>query len=252
MKKTISVFLILLSLSSYGQNELSAVHEKAISEFVNCFKNNDINKLCAKINYPLNRENPLPSIKNCADLQKRFNEVFDKNIVAQIINSDIKKDWSAVGWRGIMFLSGDIWLDYDGKLIGVNYQSEAEKKHLETLITDEKKILNESIQNYFRPIYLIQTSKFKIRIDDMSDNTYRYASWAKNADMKSQPSLIVENGKLEIEGTGGNHRFLFKKNEFLYEIDIIEIGENSSPPAILTVKKNNKTILSQNGIILKK
>jgi hypothetical protein len=32
-----------------------------------------------------------------------------------IAQSDLKTDWSAVGWRGIMLLSGDVWLFKSGE-----------------------------------------------------------------------------------------------------------------------------------------
>ncbi len=33
-----------------------------------------------------------------------------------------------MGYRGIMFLDGELWLDYDGDLEGVNYESKIEQQ----------------------------------------------------------------------------------------------------------------------------
>ncbi len=103
-------------------------HNEVVSEFIEVFKANDLDKISSYILYPLNRESPIPPITNKNQFIKRFNEIFDDFMISKIINSDIAKDWHAVGYRGIMFENGVIWLNHDGKLIALNYQSEAEKK----------------------------------------------------------------------------------------------------------------------------
>lgn len=252
MKKIHFIILLTLSLTTFGQDKLSRENIKSINQFVQLIKLNQKEQLAKRVNYPIERQYPLPIIKNSTEFIKRYDELFDTNIISKLINSNVKSDWSAVGWRGIMFLNGDLWLDYDGNLISVNYQTDFEKNKLKGLITSEKQTLNKQVQNYKKPIYLLETTKFKIRIDDLGNGNYRYSSWSKNADMKTKPGLIISNGIVKFDGSGGNHSYFFTNNEYIYEIVIIEMGETDSPPAILTIRKNEEQILTQNARIIVK
>ena len=252
MKKIHFIVLLNLSLSALGQDNLSRENIKSINQFVQLIRLNQKEQLADKVNYPIERQYPLPSIKNSTEFIHRYDEVFDSNIISKLANSNIKNDWSAVGWRGIMFMNGDLWLDYDGNLISVNYQSDFEKNKLNELVRSEKQTLNKQVQDFKKPIYLLETVKFKIRIDDLGNGNYRYSTWAKNANMKTKPNLIISNGKVRFDGSGGNHSYFFSNNEYTYEVAIIVMGESDSPPAILTVRKNKEKILTQNARIISK
>lgn len=252
MKKIHFIILLTLSLTTFGQDKLSRENIKSINQFVQFIRLNQKEQLADKVNYPIERQYPLPAIKNSLEFIKRYDELFDSNIISKLVNSNVKNDWSAVGWRGIMFLNGDFWLDYDGNLISVNYQTEFEKNKLKRLITSEKQTLNKQVQNFKKPIHLLETTKFKIRIDDLGNENYRYSAWPKNANMKTNPSLIISNGKARFDGSGGNHSYFFSNNEYTYEIAIIVMGEADSPPATLTIRKNEEEILTQNARIIDK
>lgn len=47
-----------------------------------------------------------------------------------------------------------------------------------------------------------QTEKFTIRIDELDDGHYRYASWAKGKTLADKPDLVLKNGTVRVEGTG--------------------------------------------------
>lgn len=252
MKKIQFVTLLILSLQAFGQEKLSKENLISVNRFVQFIRLNQKKELAEKIIYPIERRYPLPNVKNSTEFIHRYDEIFDSNIISKLANSNIKNDWIAVGWRGIMFANGELWLDYDGNLISINYQSDFEKKKINGLIESEKQILNKQVQNFKKPMYLLETEKFKIRIDDLGNEKYRYSSWAKNVNMNSKPNLIVSNGKVQFDGSGGNHSYFFTNNEYTYEIAIIEMGESGSPQAILTVKKNEKEILTENAKIIGK
>jgi len=207
-------------------------------------------KISLLVNYPLNRQYPIPPIKNKNEFIKRFEEVFDNNLITMISNSKVKKDWSQVGWRGIMLLNGEIWLDYDGKLIATNYQSASEQSKQKKIINLDRTILNSSLRDFLSPICVLETSKYRIRIDEMKDGGYRYASWKIQQSMAEKPEMIVLNGKVEFHGSGGNHTYIFNSEDYSYECDIVELGEDeNSPPAVLRVKKGEKILLNQNAKI---
>ena len=248
---TITIFLTINLLTVFGQ-EMTKEQQKIVYDFIECIKNQKKEKLISKISFPFNREYPIPSIKNRQEFLDRYNEVFDDKLTKMIINSMPSKDWSAVGWRGIMLLNGDVWLDYDGRLIAVNYQSQIEAKKKEELINIEKSQLHESIKYFKKPVLILETAKYRIRIDDMGEGSYRYASWKLENKMNDKPDLIIQKGEYRPDGSGGNHSFEFTNGEYKYECAIIVMGEKDSPPAYLTIYQGDKEILSQKANIVTK
>ena len=155
-----------------------------------------------------------------------------------------------MGWRGIMLYSGIVWIDDDGKLIAINYQSKTEQLLQKKIIEADKNKLHLSLVNFKQPVCILDTSKFRIRIDELSNGTYRYASWPIAKTMHEQPDLILNNGKEIMDGSGGNHRFEFKNDAYLYECSISPLREKGASPANLSVYKNGTAILNQNAIII--
>ena len=105
------------------------------------FKSYNVDQIPNFISFPLDRQYPIPSIKNKNEFNKRFSEVFDKILIDKIANSKIEQ-WSEVGWRGIMLDDGVVWMaNSDGIITAVNYQSDFEKKLRSDLIAKEKENL---------------------------------------------------------------------------------------------------------------
>ncbi|MHA4896498.1 hypothetical protein ACXZ1K_17230 [Pedobacter sp. PWIIR3] len=245
MKRLLSIFLFFFTTGlTFGQ-QLDVKYQKSVGDFIALVKSNQLQKLVTSVRFPLKREYPLPAVKNKVDFIKRYKELFDDQLIKMITKSDLKNDWSAVGWRGIMLRNGSVWLDYDGKLIGINYQSDAEKLRRTKLINADKLLLHASLKNFKNPILEMHTSKFKIRIDEMDNGSYRYVSWPVKGETSSKPDLILQNGKFKPEGSGGNHSFQFTSGDYRYECAVQVLGEEKSPEAALTIYKNNKVILSQ-------
>ena len=82
---------------NYTNSELSPSEIDSIRVIINLFKQHDIDKISHKIKYPLNREYPIPPIKNKKEFKERFSQIFDHVIINKIVNSQINQ-WSEVGW----------------------------------------------------------------------------------------------------------------------------------------------------------
>jgi hypothetical protein len=243
--KTIYLAFFIFANHCISAQELKKEYQKNIATFIDCIKKDKKTEIATMFSYPFERQYPIPKIKNKQEFIKRYDEVFDAKLKSLIIKSKPSKDWSEVGWRGIMLYNGDLWMDTDGRLITINYQSKAESNMRNKIMESEKKTLHPSIANYKNPNYILETDKFKIRIDEISPNNYRYASWNIKQGMSEKPDLIINNGTWTPDGSGGNSYFTFKNGEYTYECDIIKIGEDDSPPAIFTIYKGEKEILSQ-------
>jgi hypothetical protein len=148
-----------------------------------------------------------------------------------------------------MLFNFDLWLDRDGGIIAVNYQSKVETKTREELIAKEKHNLYKSIKVFKETICVLETKQYRIRIDDWD---YRYTSWHLKDKMSDKPYFVIVKGGYIHEGSGGNHKYQFKKGGYTYECEIIIMGENDSPPALLTIYKSEKEILSQRAKLVTK
>ncbi|QLC66862.1 hypothetical protein LPB248_11340 [Flavobacterium sp. LPB0248] len=250
--KTFKILLTILVFNSSFliAQDLKLEYQKFISKFILEVKNSDKEAIAKRIKFPFKREYPIPSVKDKADFIKRYNQIFDKVLIEKIIKSDPAKDWSEVGWRGIMLNQGDLWIDTDGRIISINHQSDEELKMKNSLIAAQKKNVNASISNFKEPIAVLETSKFRIRIDDLGNNNYRYVSWGIKNKMTDKPDLVIENGVFYADGTGGNHHYEFKKGNFRYECHFTVLGEKNLAPAALIVYQSGKEILSQDAKIV--
>lgn len=240
MLKLVSIFLLFLSsLGLYAQS-LSNDEKAQITLFIEAIQTKDLNKLMPFIAFPIERTYPVPDIENKTEFIARYSEIFDDSISTLISNSDIEKDWQKVGWRGIMLNSGDIWLDeYSWTIKRINVQSRAERENRKAMIEQEKKTIHKSLKVFEIPSMVLATDKNLIRIDELKNGTFRFASWPTGAAMNLKPDLIIKNGIIENHGSGGNYEFRFKKRKTLYVCQINQLGTEETSPANLLILQND-------------
>ena len=243
MNRFLIALVFLFTLNAHAQDDTT--YRKPLRKFINYVKRNQRDKLAGMVRYPLYRDYPLPVIADKTDFLKRFDEVFDAKLVKAISGSGILTDWERVGWSGIMFQNGDVWVDYDGSLMAVNYQSAAEKERREKLVSEDRAALHRSLKTYQAPVCVLETAKYRVRVDKLGEGNYRYASWPVKSKMSDAPELVIENGKLDFDGSGGNHTYQFKNAGYTYNCYVIIMGTKDSPPAMLTILKGDKTVLAQ-------
>ena len=144
----------------------------------------------------------------------------------------------------------DVWVDDDGNIIAVNYQSAKEKILLAAAIKADKSQLPASLQKFKKPVYLIFTKNYKIRIDETADGVYRYAAW-KIKSRKTLPDIVIENGTWEFQGSGGNHTVTFTNNGYTYIVSVFVINAADEPDASIEVIQQEKAILTEDGRIIR-
>jgi hypothetical protein len=141
MRYRILILLLFAFNFSFSQNDLDQNEIENIQKLIKLFQTKNVDGISKIINYPLKREYPIPDVKNEVDFRKRFNQIFDQKIINEISNSKMDQ-WSEVGWRGIMLNHGDLWIESDGKIQALNYQSNFEINQKKTLINNDKKRLH--------------------------------------------------------------------------------------------------------------
>jgi len=243
-KYSVYLFLLLMAFSGLAATK----HLNIVKPVVAVFKAGDKAAIAKRVHYPLQRKAPLQAIENEQMLIEKFEQIFDKEFVEKIVNSSIRHDWEMMGWRGIMFDSGKLWLDFDGSIWAVPYESEAEKARREALIDEQKQALHKSLREFTKPILTWQTKQHLIRIDELADNQYRYAAWEIDQSMQDEPSLVITGGTLSFDGSGGNHFYTFTNNGYRYVCHVTVLGTEHSPPGLLEVFKNNVQILSESAL----
>ena len=242
---------VLLCLSLFFTSNTFALEQKyheSVLPVIAAFKTHDKTAIAAHIRYPLKRQYPLPDIKNEAEFINRFDEVFDEELVAIIGSSNINTDWDNVGWRGIMLNNGVMWVDTDGKVIAVNTQNITEQAHAEKLIAQDKQLLHSSIKTFQKPILDWKTASYRVRIDDLGDGNFRYASWSIDKSPSDKPDIVLINGDITFEGSGGNHHYTFKNGRYSYVLHVTIIGCDTSSLGWLEVYKDDKQLLFEDVV----
>jgi len=219
--------------------------ESTVKKFVEVIGKKDRKAIANLVAYPLHRKVPLSSINTPSQFLEVFDEVLDEALLKAISTSNISDDWAEVGWRGIMFKNGVLWLDENGKITGINYQTEKAMRKRDILIEADKRNLHSSLQKLLEPILEWRTKDFRIRIDRITDDKYRYAVWPAQKEPSEKPDLVLNNGKVIFDGSGGNHHYDFKNGAYLYRCLVNEIGASDTPPGELEVYKHKKVVLSQ-------
>ena len=245
MKSILIILLITFSLTDSYSQLSKTEYEDVVKYFVGCIKDKDIDKLNSIISYPIQRPYPIPPIRNKQEFKNRYSEIFDDNLTSSITNSNIKEDWSDLGWRGIMLHNGIVWIDYNGKLTAINYTSDKEKSIEEKWIKYQKELLHTDLKNFKKPIHTIESDKFIVRIDLLENEKYRYASWSKHSEISSKPNLVINKGERRADGSSGNHYFTFVNGEYRYIVYVNIFGTNETPLFNLEVIKNDKVLLKQ-------
>ncbi|MEK6507944.1 hypothetical protein [Myroides sp. C4067] len=209
MKRILAVLFLVMGLSGYSQeSNLSDASVERIKSLITLFENEDREGIAKRIVYPLKREYPLPPVTSEFEFVSRFEEFFVPEFSAKIANSVIE-EYSHMGWRGIMFDLGRMWLTESGDIYRIIDQTELEKKIREEMIQADKKRLHRSVNKFLEPYAIIKTGQDIWRIDRKDEKVMRLTIWNDGKLVSDVPDLILE-GTEDIQGTMGNRVLYFK------------------------------------------
>jgi len=228
------------------------IRNRNIESIISAFKKMDIEEISKLVVYPIERYFPIPSINNALEFQNRFHQIFDPYLINPVKNSSLK-DWHEDDFGIWLFFvkKDNSWdrlyrLNHSGLITDIRHLSEKEEKYRNKLIEIEKKSLHSSLREYILPYIKIKTDNYLIRIDEIKNDKYRYASWKKGKKESSKPDLVIYNGDY-IPDNGGTSIF-FQNKEFSYEVAHNFIRGKRSPEYSLSVKKGEELILIEAGV----
>lgn len=100
---------------------------------------------------------------------------------------------------------------------------------------------------------IIKTKKFKVRIDKQPNGYYLYQSWGANTKITAKPSMIISNGELIPDGSGGNYYFEFNNNGTLYQVwrNYLTASAKKAPYTLVVIDGNGEALVRQDAQIVK-
>jgi len=100
---------------------------------------------------------------------------------------------------------------------------------------------------------IIKTKKFKIKIDQQPNGNYLYQSWGVNGKISTKAAMIISNGSLIPDGSGGNYYYEFDNNGYTYQIwrNYLTASAKTPPYTLVVIDQNGKTIVNQSGTVVK-
>lgn len=251
MKKVAwTIVLSLFVVAAFGQDSVELHKNKVVQKFRHLIETHNKAKLAVDVVYPLRRRYPLPAINNEREFVRRYHQLFDDSLIRLIVQSDPHKDWSFEGWRGIMLFHGLLWLDYSGELTAINYQSPSAKQQRDKIIEMDKQRLYWPLRDFTRAVCILKTTDYLVRIDYMGGLNYRYASWKAGRKMREIPDIVIQKGKTELDGNGGNRVYTFSNGNYQYQCWIRPLRPEGTSPARLEIYRNGERILQSKAAVV--
>ncbi|TZF99292.1 hypothetical protein FW781_05030 (plasmid) [Chryseobacterium panacisoli] len=100
---------------------------------------------------------------------------------------------------------------------------------------------------------IIKTKKFKIRIDKQPNGRYLYQAWNANAKITAKPSMIISDGELVPDGSGGNYYIVFNNEGHSYQVwrNYLTDSPKKAPYTLVVNDANDNEIVRQDGYVVK-
>lgn len=100
---------------------------------------------------------------------------------------------------------------------------------------------------------IIKTKKFKVRIDKQPNGNYLYQSWGANTKITAKPSMIIGEGNIVPDGSGGNYYFEFNNNGTIYQVwrNYLTASAKKAPYTLVVINNQGETIVKQDAYVVK-
>lgn len=118
-------------------------------------------------------------------------------------------------------------------------------------------IQSKSSSAYFQQVpktVIIKTKKFKVLIDLQPNGKYLYQAWGANSKITSKPNMIISDGELVPDGSGGNYYYDFTNKGYHYQIwrNYLTDSAKKAPYTLVVSDENGNTVVEQDGQVVKK
>jgi hypothetical protein len=124
-------------------------------------------------------------------------------------------------------------------------------------ISDSSKHINNDIEKKVQEkvpkTVIIKTKKFKIKIDKQPNGNYLYQSWGADTKISAKPSMIISDGEVIPDGSGGNYYLEFNNNGTIYQVwrNYLTNSTKKAPYTLVVIDTNGETIVRQDAQVVK-
>ncbi len=99
--------------------------------------------------------------------------------------------------------------------------------------------LHQSLQQYYELCTYFVTKGFRVRIDRMADDSYRYASWPRSKETSVRPDLVIEGGRYDEQ----KDCYTFENEGYTYYVGSFMVNDENRRG--LVVSKDGRVLLKQ-------
>lgn len=132
----------------------------------------DKKALAKMIMYPMWEPYPIKNIENEQEFIQNFDCLVTKDISEKVDTTSLF-GWERVGWRGIMYDNGMIWLgDYGDQIRSISYTTPEETALYERLCAEERRLIGFPEKERPSQCYLAPDSAFLIHITYLPSDEY--------------------------------------------------------------------------------
>lgn len=199
------------------------------------------------INYPIDRPHPLSPIDCEETFIRTFPILFDEGTRAKIAEAlQAGEVPEQVGWRGYLFLNGELWADEaSGKLYVINSTSAAERELMQQQTRDEVDTLHPDLQANLLDTVLTFVSEEKglygridllTTEDDAGRDQYRVAVFSMDMSPNGLPKYTFICKEV-VEGTACNVSYQLPDETAVFYVT--RAGHLETPPYQLDLPTEN-------------
>lgn len=215
-------------------------------EFQAVLKGNNPGEISGFFSFPYRLPYPMTAIRSADEFTERIDEVLDDTVRNRLLEADPDEDLSLMGWRGIMLDHGLVWFAVDDmRVISINHRPQKYLEKRAEVLARMKETLHPSLRTFHLPILEQETYSYRFRVDQLEDNSYRYAAWPRDKTFRDEPSLVINGGAIEFYGSGGNRGYSFVNGSYRYVVGVHTTGHRAVPRGDLVVYQNKQEILNQ-------
>ncbi|WP_143525199.1 hypothetical protein [Labilibacter marinus] len=120
----------------------------------------------------------------------------------------------------------DYYIDADMMLLSNKpatiYYTTSETKEVSSIQLQEKAIVETEVPTNW--VYA-ENDKFIVKVDRFEDRMLQYTSWNKPKKISDSPDLVLTDGKVVQQGTGGGYHYIFDNNDWKYTVMDVWMAE---------------------------
>lgn len=213
----------------YSYEKVTPKDSITIMKLIEYGMEGDLQRLASLFYYPIERDYPLPDIRDSVDFVRYTPIIWDDSLKL-ILRETRFEEWEPYGWRGYSFRNGYYFWVAGGKVIALTYDSSEEQQLWQELVQKEIGSLHPSLrEDVERPygIFKEKDGEWYGRIDMMKNEKYRLALYKDAYNPDLFPFFMAQDSVYKLEGSMANIYSVFVGDSLKVELFISDYVKSS-------------------------